>query len=344
MQAAKIIRFIPFIYLKIIIINITGRNPCVKDVITLQLMKTVYFTFACIVFPLLVVAQKNDTTLLAAGKTITLSEVVVSNKLNVPAFIERIKNDTSFYKAFRNLRVIGFTAINDIRMNDSNGKLLAGLHSTTRQTRHNNCRSMQTLSEQVTGNMFDANGQFNYYTAQMYASLLFTKDTICGEDNIVTGREFNTKGLSGMEKHKEQLKMLFFNPGKRISGLPFISNKTAIYDNDIAERYDMHIDMAMYNNISCYVFTQKVKPEQKNNVVVDEMTTWFNDITFDVVARNYSLSYKAGVYDFSVRMEVELTRFGEYLVPSLIRYVGNWKAIFKKRERGVFTATLSGFN
>jgi hypothetical protein len=27
----------------------------------------------------------------------------------------------------------------------------------------------------------------------------------------------------------------------------------------------------------------------------------------------------------------------------LIRYNGNWKAIFKKRERGVFTATLFDF-
>ena len=33
----------------------------------------------------------------------------------------------------------------------------------------------------------------------------------------------------------------------------------------------------------------------------------------------------------------------EHTVPSLIRYNGNWKAIFKKRERGVFTATLSDF-
>ena len=28
------------------------------------------------------------------------------------------------------------------------------------------------------------------------------------------------KGKSGMAKHKEQLKMLFFNPGKKIPGIP----------------------------------------------------------------------------------------------------------------------------
>jgi hypothetical protein len=61
------------------------------------------------------------------------------------------------------------------------------------------------------------------------------------------------------------------------------------------------------------------------------------------VARNYTLSYAAGVYDFNVQMQVEMTKVGDLLVPSLIRYVGNWKAITKKRERGIFTATLFDF-
>jgi hypothetical protein len=38
-----------------------------------------------------------------------------------------------------------------------------------------------------------------------------------------------------------------------------------------------------------------------------------------------------------------MTKFNNEYVPSLIRYNGNWKAIFKKRERGVFTATLYDF-
>lgn len=137
--------------------------------------------------------------------------------------------------------------------------------------------------------------------------------------------------------------MLFFNPGRKINGLPFMSNKTAIYDDDMAEKYDMDIDYDMYRGQSCYVFHQKVKPGKEGDVVVDEMTTWFNDSTYEVVARNYSLSYDAGVYDFKVSMEVQMTTFGNLTVPSLLRYNGNWKAIFKKRERGIFTATLSDF-
>ena len=289
-------------------------------------------------------AQKQaDTIIVLGSKLITLSTVVLDNKLNVPSFIEKVKNDSSFYKAFKNLRILNFSAINDIRMNDKKGNLNASLFSHTKQTVQNGCRTMQVIDEKISGDFYTDSKDYNFYTAQMYASLFFTKGSICGEDNIVKGKEFTTEGKSGMEKHKEQLKILFFNPGKRINGLPFMSSKTAIYDDDIADSYDMDIDWEPYNNSNCYVFKQKVKDGKKGTVVVDEMTTWFNDSTFEVVARNYTLSYDAGVYDFKVSMEVQMTKVGDLSVPALIRYNGNWKAIFKKRERGIFTATLSDF-
>lgn len=307
-------------------------------------MKYFMPAFFCVILTVhLFAQQKNDTTVLIGKHSVTLSEVVVDNKLNIPVFIERVKNDTSFYKAFRNLHILNFSAINDIRMNNSDGEPKASLHSKTKQVRSNNCRRMETLEEQVTGDFYDDNHNFNYYTAQMYASLFFTKDSVCGEDNIVAGRTFSTSGKSGMEKHKEQLKMLFFNPGKRINGLPFMSSKTAIFDDDVADKYDITIDMDIYNNTNCYIFKQSVKPDSKSDVVVDEMTTWFDANTYDVLARNYSISYDAGFYDFKVQMEVVMTKVGTYLVPTLIRYTGNWKAIFKPRERGVFTATLFDF-
>ncbi|MGG9971695.1 hypothetical protein ACQ33O_07855 [Ferruginibacter sp. SUN002] len=285
----------------------------------------------------------QDTTVMVGQKVITLSPVILDKDFEVAAFINQIKSDSSFYKAFKNLRILNFSSINDIRMLDDEGNSKASLYSKTKQIRENNCRRMEVLQEQATGNFYTADHQYNYYTAQMYASLFFTDGSVCGEDNIVAGKEFSTAGKSGMEKHKEQLKTLFFNPGKKIKGIPFVSGKTAIYDDEMAEYYDMSIDMEVYNKTNCYVFKQKVKPGNEGDVVLDEMTTWFDDVTFEVVARSYVLSYSAAVYDFKVKMEVEMTHFGKYLVPSLIRYNGNWKAIFKKRERGVFTATLFDF-
>ena len=308
------------------------------------MMKQIIPAFFCLFFSASLFAQQPKDSVITIGKKmVTLSEIVVDNQLNVPVFINRIKNDTTFYKAFRNLHVLGFSSINDIRMLKKDGTAEASLFSKTKQVRQGNCRITQIIEEQVTGNYYDDNHQPDYYTGQLYASLFFAKDSVCDEDNIVTGKSFTTDGKSGMEKHKEQLKMLFFNPGKKIKGLPFMAGKTAIYDDEMADLYDMSIDMDDYNKTSCYIFKQKVKTGKESDVVVDEMITWFNDKTYEVVARTYSLSYNAAVYDFKVNMEVEMTHAGNLLVPSLIRYNGNWKAIFKKRERGVFTATLFNF-
>ena len=141
--------------------------------------------------------------------------------------------------------------------------------------------------------------------------------------------------------------MLFFNPGKRIPGLPFIGNKIALFDEDVAELYDFTIDMMDYKGEMCYVFhiapMTTLNSSQKGKIVINEMTTWFDTKTWEIRGRNYDLSYNAGVYDFDVHIEVEMTKFGEYLVPKVMRYNGNWDVVFKKRENGIFTATLFDF-
>jgi hypothetical protein len=290
---------------------------------------------------------QTDSNITVNKKVITLKEVVVRSNLNVPAFIDRIKEDTTFYKAFRNLKILGYTSLNDIRMMNKKGNIKAALNSKTKQTVKNNCRWMDVLQEQYTGDMYDKNHSFNYYTAELYAGLFFAADTICGETNIVKGTAFNTRGKSGMAKHKEQLKMLFFNPGKRIPGLPFIGNKIALFDEDVAELYDFEIDMESFKDDLCYVF--RIVPRanrtaaENDKIVINEMTTWFNTTNWEIVARNYDLSYKAGVYDFDVHMEVEMTKFQDLVVPKVLRYYGIWDVILKKREQGTFTATLFDF-
>jgi len=285
-------------------------------------------------------AQQKDSTVGVGNRIITLSEVVVDKRLDVERFIQRIKDDSSFYKAFKNLRILGYTSINDIRMLGKKGKLIASLNSKTKQIREDSCRTMQVLEETSTGNMFDADHHFNYYTASMYASIFFTEGKVCGETNTIGDASLSLKGKSGMEKHKEQLKMLFFNPGKKIGGLPFIGNKTEIFSSSMADDYDMSIDFGNKNGTACYIFKQTVKPGHGDHVVIDEMTTWFDEKNYQVMARTYHLSYDALFYDFDVYMEVEMSLCNELQYPSLIRYNGNWKAIGKKRERGVFTATI----
>lgn len=308
------------------------------------MIKNIIAAFFCCILYSAAAAQTKDTAVYIGGNTVLLSEVVVNSKLDVTSFIKRVENDTTFYKAFKNLDILGYTSLNDIRMLDKKGQTEASLYSKTKQTEQKGCRTQQTLTEQTTGDFYTSSHQYNYYTAEVYASLFFAKGIICGENNVVGEKDISTEGLSGVDKHKKQLEMLFFSPGKKINGIPFISNKTAIFDEDMAAKYDMNIDIDRRDTINCYVFSIKVKPSYTNNVFLDEMTTWFDAKTFEVLARNYTLSYDAGVYDFDVQMQVELTHFGEYLVPTLLRYNGNWKIILNPRERGVFTATFFDYN
>ncbi|MCE3282371.1 MAG: hypothetical protein K0Q66_1108, partial [Chitinophagaceae bacterium] len=161
-------------------------------------------------------SQAQDTTVVYEGKSYMLPEVLVRNNTEYTLFLKKIKNDTSFYKAFRNLRILNFTSYNDIRMLDKKRNVKASLFSKTKQVRDRGCRKTEVLEERVTGDFYDKKKQYNYFTAELYASLFFAPNKICGENNIVQGTEISVKGKSGTEKHKEQLKTLFFNPGKKI--------------------------------------------------------------------------------------------------------------------------------
>lgn len=287
----------------------------------------------------------QDSAVIVDNKRFTLSEVVVRNHFDYKALLTQIKEDTTFYKAFRNLRVLGFTSYNDIKMLDKKGGVKASLFSKTRQNHSDGCRTMDILEETVTGDFYDSKNNFNYMTPELYAGLFFTKGKICGENNNVKGRNLSIRDKKGLDKHKEQLKMLFFNPGKKISGIPFIGDKLDLYDEDAHKLYDYKLDVVEFHGVLSYVFSIMPKEEsvKSDRVVVDQMVTWFDMKTLEVLARNYSLSYKAGVYDFDVSMEVEMTKFNGLSVPKILRYKGNWDVIFKKRERALFTATLFDF-
>jgi hypothetical protein len=304
-------------------------------------MKKSYF-IAAIFFSQSLLAQTEDSLNNARiAQMIQLSEVVVRNKLNVEGFIQQVKNDTTFYKAFKNLRILGFSSLNDIRMLDKKNKVKASLSSRTKQKIAGGCRTMETISETATGDFYEGDGSYNYYTAELYASLFFTKNKVCGETNIVSGVHRNVKSKKGLEKNKEQLRMLFFDPGKKIPGIPFMGDKTAIFEPDNAEKYDFSIDYVDFNGQNCYQFT--INAKKGKGVVIDRMVTWFNSTSMNIVARNYDISYNAGVYDFDVKMEVVMTQFGNLTVPATLRYNGTWDVAFKKRERGMFTATLFDF-
>lgn len=289
-------------------------------------------------------AQKKDTIVNAEGRQVTLTPVVVRSGTNVTGFIKKVEEDTTFYKAFKNLRILNYSSLNDVRMFNRKGKVEASLYSKTRQWAAKSCRVTKVLEEKTAGTFYKPDGSYNYYTAELYASLFFAMDTLCGQNNLVGDPARSIKGKKGLEKNKEQLKMLFFNPGKDIPGIPLMGNKAKVFDPSHSDLYDFSIDINEYKGKPAYQFSLKMKEDlvfyKKDDVVIDEMTTWFNYETFEVMARNYKLSYNAGLYKFNVSMEVEIDKFGSLLYPKVIRYDGNWGVMIKGKERGLFTATI----
>ncbi|KAA2241855.1 hypothetical protein F0L74_18505 [Chitinophaga agrisoli] len=275
------------------------------------------------------------------GMTVNLDEVVVNAKrigFDVNSFIKRVEDDTTFYRAFKNLRLLGYTGYNDIRVYDKEGKVKASLKSETVQHMNGRCRTMQVLDEKSTGDFYTSKGDYNYYTAELYANLFFTKGTACVDES---GEPLEKAGGS-MERHKAQLKQLIFNPGKPVRGVPIVGPKVAIFNPEVMRFYDFSITAEEYLGVSCYVFTAGAKKDlgriDRADVVINELVTWFNKDNFEIVGRKYSLSYKTMLFDFNVRMNVQMAKKDDLLIPSLVTYDGTWDVPFKKRETAAFIA------
>ncbi|TAN15902.1 MAG: hypothetical protein EPN37_08955 [Chitinophagaceae bacterium] len=273
------------------------------------------------------------------------SVVISASRVNfdIPGFIKMVEEDTTFYKAFKNLRILAYTAENNIEILDKKNKAKASLESTTRQHRHEGCRTMSVLSEKTTGDFYNHKKQYNYYTAELYASLFFTKGEVCGETNIVKGGHDTKVDNPEMEKHIDQLKKLIFNPGQPVPGVPLISRKVAIFDDKVAPMYNFSITSADYGKVPCYVFTAQSKPEYSNSVVINKLVTYFSKDDLEIIYRDYSLSYNTFIFDFNVNMRVQMTHFDNLMVPAVLFYNGSWKVPFHKREHAVFTAKFYDF-
>ncbi len=281
------------------------------------------------------------------GGIILLDSIVVSasrNSLDIQDFVDMVRNDRSFYKAFNNIRTLSYTADNHINMYNKKKKIIAEYYSLTKQYFDGKCRSMEVLQEEIKGNFFKKKRKYRYYTAKMYDHLFFTKEKICHEKTDVIENS-QTKGI---DKHVAELKKLIFNPGEK-ADVPFMGNKTEIFSKEMTAYYDYSITSKTYKDtIDCYVFSVKIKPEfadnKKRKTVIKELETYFEKTTFQVIARNYNLAYWTTLYDFDVNIEIELKKIKNFYVPDFIKYQGWWDIPLKKPEIAVFSAKFYDFH
>lgn len=281
-------------------------------------------------------AQDSDTSVM--GMRVMMDEVVIKSARNgwdVAAFIRKMKDDTTFYKAFLRLRVTSYTSDNEIHIFDEDNIVAASLENRTEQTVVANCRTVSISHEKVTGDYYDRKRQPRYYTAELFQNIFFRpRKHECGMSDAIAGSH-SAKG--SLEKHKEQLKQLIFNPGSKVDGIPFVGKKASVFDEEVSEHYDFRLRYTMYEGEECYFFQAVPKDAYRDKVVYNRLDTWFRTSDFSIVARDYSLSYHTMLYDFDVDMKVRLEKSKGQLVPSRIDYRGNWHVFSKKRERAVFS-------
>ena len=274
------------------------------------------------------------------SQPVSLDTFTLKSGFDVNAFIRRVRSDTTFYKAFKSMHLVPYEAINDIRVYDRNGGLIASHNSKTKQEINKGCRFTAMHDEQHTGDFYKRNGDYRYYTAELYAYLFYAKEPVCNQNDIIAG-SIDVRGTGQMEKSKYELKQLIFNPGAKVDGIPFMGNRASIFEDGEAEKYDFKIVQAVYDGMDCYVFHINPKPGYEHRVVYNELTTWFRKSDYSIVARDYSLSYSTLVYDFDVHMKVRTRQIGNRLYPTRIDYDGNWHVLTKPRERVKFTTELT---
>ena len=280
------------------------------------------------------------------GGIILLDSIVVSasrSSLDIQDFVDMVRSDESFYKAFHNIRTLSYSADNQIEMFGKKRKRKAYYQSQTIQNFDGQCRMMKTVKETVEGNFYKKKKKYRYYTAKLYDRIFFTKGKVC--DSESTSEEGHVS--KGMERHVSELKKLIFSPGEK-ANIPLIGNKTMIFSEEMARYYDFSISSKIYkDSIDCYVFGVAVKPEfqkrKTDKTVIKNLETYFEKSTFQVIARNYTLKYFGSLFDFDVTMEIELKKVKGYYVPELIEYNGWWDIPTKKPEISIFTARFYNF-
>jgi hypothetical protein len=321
-------------------LNTKTANPCkfkilVSVIILISLSTSLCFTNVC---NAQAISRYNPDTVL----TVVLDKDVIKSAragLYVEDFIEEIKKDTSFYQAFKNMKSYAFTAENTVITYDKNNKVKGRIFRRILHQNDKKGHKMTYLKKESSGDLYKRNGNYELYTVEMFDYIFlneynsdFTESTVGSSIAIKGGRN---------ESYKDKLKTLVFSPGKPIKGIPFISDKTEIFNPEMRKNYNYSFASGKYlDSIPVYRFTVKMKPDlsdwTKDGIMIKELTTIFDKRNFQILGRYIDMKMNNFVFSFDVQMNIEMSYFGENLLPTKISYQGNWDIPFKKEERASF--------
>jgi len=265
---------------------------------------------------------------------------------SVSDFIDLVRNDVTFYSAFRNLRSGSFEMGTDMKFFDKRGSVQAAYEGRHLQVKHDTCRFQIETQEATSGDFLrKRNGEPRYYTFSLFDRLFLLHDTICGVEEEVSAVDFDQDESSG---HVVELKKLIFAPGSR-SSVPFIGSKTAIFSDRMIERYDFAIRSEKFGDTTeAFVFEAQLKPEfqevKDNATVIKQLTTYFAKEDFQVLGRTYRLAQYKAIFQFDVFMDIVLQKVQGSYYPSKIHFDGFWNVPMKRKETSTFTLNFEQYD
>lgn len=280
-------------------------------------------------------------------KVINLEQFTVSavnDEFDVADFVERVRKDTTFYKAFLNLKYFPHTiegAMAVFKKDETERGTMK--RRAVQHLDEGEMMRTEITFEETNGNIRKRNGEWKYLTAEMYDEVFFPKGPLKVSNRIKSTEQELVSG-SRIDKHKAQLKRMMFNPGAEIENVPFIGDKLAIFDDHMVPYYDYAIFNASIDGVDCIAFSCFAKEGMEDETVIHDLTSYFHPETYEVLRRDYRLAYSTVLFNFDISMKVENERTDGHLLPKFISYDGAWNALLRKPEIISFRLKCTDFN
>lgn len=292
----------------------------------------IFFFFAAFSVKAQQISRFNPDTIMTV--TIDSAININSHRLNVQDFIDAVLTDTSFYKAFRNMKRYAFTAENRIYTYDKKNRVNGKIYRKMRHSNSGKKHKVQYLAKRDSGALYKKNGKYQLYTVEMFDYIFMN----AYQSEFMQGPALPGGDGSKNAGYKSKLKTLIFRPGVKVKGIPFISGKTEIFSKDMRQFYNYQFARGKYlDTIPVYRFKVTRKPSTApNDVMINEMTTIFDTRTFQILGRYIDMKFNNLLFEFNVQMNIEMNTFEGELLPTKISYQGNWDIPFHKEERASF--------
>ena len=264
----------------------------------------------------------------------------------VDDFIQMTKVDTSFYRAFKNLKMFPHISNNEIEIFDKEWSEVGRINRDAKHFSNGTKGWIEITQEKTNGKVYKKNGTHKYFTAEMYDKVFFEKGSFPVNNSVKNSySQEKMKGLSTKDKYYEKLKTFMFSPGTKIKGVPFIGKKLDVFSERMNKYYDFTIEKTFFRDtVPCYKFSCIKKNDVPNSkVTITRLITFYDRRTMNIIARSYALKDITPLFSFDMSMFIELNyNFGEYL-PATIKYNGEWDVPFKKTERIKFKMSCSDY-